>query len=111
MPTWRVTVWRHKITNDTENALFRVIDNSAGSPVILHAPHGGRTIPAEYLSSFIISPTELEVEKDVMTDHFTDTLVGALTGASAIINGLSRFAGDVERFPDDTEERVRCRFC
>jgi len=111
MPTWRVTVWMHKMTNDNDTALFQVIDNSVGSPVILHAPHGGRTIPAEYLSSFIISPTELEVEKDVMTDHFTDTLVGALTGASAIINGLSRFAVDVERFPDDTEERVRCRFC
>ena len=92
------------MTNNNDNALLRVIDNSVGSPVILHAPHGGRTIPAEYLSSFVISSTELEVEKDVMTDHFTDTLVGALTGASAIINGLSRFAVDVERFPDDTEE-------
>jgi len=99
------------MTNDNENALFRVTDNSAESPVILHAPHGGRTIPAEHLSAFTISPTELEAEKDVMTDHFTDTLVGALTSASAIINGLSRFAVDVERFPDDTEERVRCRFC
>ena len=92
------------MTNENENALFRMIDNSAESPVILHAPHGGRSIPAEYLNSFIISPTELEVEKDVMTDHFTDTLVGALTGASAIINGLSRFAVDVERLPDETEE-------
>ena len=99
------------MTNDNDTALFQVIDNSVGSPVILYAPHGGRTIPAEYLSSFIISPTELEAEKDVMTDHFTDTLVGALTGASAIINGLSRFAVNVERSPDDTEERVRCRFC
>ena len=59
MPTGRVTAWRHTMTNDTENALFRVFDNSAGSPVILHAPHGGRTIPAEYLSSFIISPESM----------------------------------------------------
>ena len=92
------------MTNENENALFRMIDHSVKSPVILHAPHGGRTIPAEHLSSFIISPAELEVEKDVMTDHFTDSLVGGLMGASAIINGLSRFAVDVERFPDDTEE-------
>lgn len=44
------------MTNDNDTALFQVIDNSVGSPVILHAPHGGRTIPAEYLSSFLISP-------------------------------------------------------
>jgi N-formylglutamate amidohydrolase len=83
---------------------FRVIDNSAGTPVILHAPHGGRIIPPERLGSYLISPPELEVEKDAMTDHHTDTLVAAITGASAIINSMSRFAVDVERFPDETEE-------
>ncbi|WP_241986211.1 N-formylglutamate amidohydrolase [Cryobacterium sp. TMT2-17-1] len=92
------------MTTHTETALFRLIDNSATSPVILHAPHGGRAIPAEHLHSYVISPAELEAEKDIMTDHFTDELVGAITGASAVINGLSRFAVDVERFPGDTEE-------
>ena len=92
------------MTDHNDTALFRVRDNSVASPVILHAPHGGRTIPAAHLNSYVISLTELEAEKDVMTDHFTDALVGAITGASAIINGLSRFAVDVERFPDDTEE-------
>lgn len=84
--------------------LFRVIDNSASTPVILHAPHGGRTIPPEHLASFLVSAAELEAEKDLMTDHHTNTLVEAVTGASAIINDLSRFAVDVERFPDETEE-------
>jgi N-formylglutamate amidohydrolase len=92
------------MTTHSETALLRLIDNSATTPVILHAPHGGRAIPAEYLHSYVISPAELEAEKDVMTDHFTDELVGVITGASAVINGLSRFAVDVERFPDDTEE-------
>ena len=92
------------MTTHTETALFRLIDNSATSPVILHAPHGGRAIPAEHLHSYVISPAELEAEKDIMTDHFTDELVAAITGASAVISGLSRFAVDVERFPDDTEE-------
>ncbi|WP_162942826.1 N-formylglutamate amidohydrolase [Cryobacterium soli] len=88
----------------TTDELFRVIDKSASTPIILHAPHGGRAIPAEYLSDFLISADELEVEKDAMTDHFTDTLVAGTTGASAVINGLSRFAVDVERFPDESEE-------
>lgn len=83
---------------------FHVIDNSADSPVILHAPHGGRAIPPERLGSYLISLPELEAEKDVMTDHHTNTLVAAITGASAVINDLSRFAVDVERFPDESEE-------
>lgn len=83
---------------------FQVIDNSAGTPVILHAPHGGRTIPPERLGSYVVTAAELETEKDVMTDHFTDTLVAAVTGASAMINRMSRFAVDVERFPDESEE-------
>jgi N-formylglutamate amidohydrolase len=83
---------------------FQVIDNSASTPVILHAPHGGRSIPPQHLDAFVISPAELEAEKDVMTDHFTDALVAATSGASAMINGMSRFAVDVERFPDASEE-------
>jgi N-formylglutamate amidohydrolase len=85
-------------------AHFRVIDNSVGSPVILHAPHGGRSIPPEHLGSYLLTEAELEAEKDVMTDHHTDTLIAAVSGASAVINDMSRFAVDVERFPDDTEE-------
>lgn len=92
------------MTDAHVNPLFRLIDNSATTPVILHAPHGGRAIPAEHLGSYVISLAELESEKDVMTDHFTDELVAGISGASALINGLSRFAVDVERFPDDTEE-------
>jgi N-formylglutamate amidohydrolase len=83
---------------------FRITDLSASSPVILHAPHGGRLIPAEHLGAYVVSADELEVEKDIMTDHFTDVLVGGITGASSVINELSRFAVDVERFPDETEE-------
>ena len=88
----------------TDSELFRVVDNSAKTPVILHAPHGGRRIPAEHLGSYIITLAELEAEKDLMTDHYTDDLVTDIDGASAIINELSRFAVDVERFPNDTEE-------
>jgi N-formylglutamate amidohydrolase len=91
-------------TTHSSDELLRVVDASASTPVILHAPHGGRAIPAEYLADFLVSASGLEAEKDAMTDHYTDTLVAGTTGASAIINGLSRFAVDVERFPDDSEE-------
>lgn len=83
---------------------FSLVDNSATSPVILHAPHGGRLIPDEHLTAYIVSDAELEGEKDVLTDHFTDRLVRGITGASSMINELSRLAVDVERFPDNTEE-------
>jgi N-formylglutamate amidohydrolase len=84
--------------------MFTVTDNSANSPVILHAPHGGRTIPSRFLPSFVVDEHELEAEKDAMTDHHTDALVESITGTSSIVNHLSRLALDVERFPDDTEE-------
>ncbi|MCI4656874.1 N-formylglutamate amidohydrolase [Cryobacterium zhongshanensis] len=86
------------------SALLRVLDRSGATPVILHAPHGGRSILTAHRGSYVISPAELEAEKGAMTDHFTDVLVESVTGASAVINGLSRFVVDVERFPDDSEE-------
>ncbi|MCW4386334.1 N-formylglutamate amidohydrolase [Salinibacterium sp. SYSU T00001] len=74
------------------------------SPLILHAPHGGRTIPERFRASFVVSADELEAEKDRMTDHFTGELVASITGASSVVNHLSRLVVDVERFPDETEE-------
>ena len=84
--------------------MFTVTNNSLVSPVILHAPHGGRAIPQEFLESFVVTPQELEAEKDSLTDHHTDVLVSSITGASTFVNRMSRFAVDVERFPDETEE-------
>ena len=46
----------------TSDLMFRVIDNSAVTPAIVHAPHGGRMIPAAFLADFLISPAELESE-------------------------------------------------
>lgn len=86
--------------------LFTLTDNSAESPVILHAPHGSRFIPEELKNTFLLSPAELEFEKDLMTDHFTNDLVSSIDGASSLVNGLSRFVVDVERFPDEREEML-----
>jgi N-formylglutamate amidohydrolase len=88
---------------------FTVIDNSATSPVVLHAPHGSRFIPDDLLPTYLIDSPELNRERDLMTDHFTDELVEsavAASGASAIVNRLSRFVVDVERFPDGREEML-----
>jgi len=107
---------------NTKSALFdeyvRVTDATAHSPVILHAPHGGRVIPKRFRSAFVVSNAELDAELDALTDHFTDQLVASVIGASpvpagqasrevpasAVINDLSRFVVDVERFDDETEE-------
>ena len=88
---------------------YALADNSATSPVILHAPHGSRFIPEELLPTYLVDETELDRERDLMTDHFTDEMVEsavAATGASAIVNRLSRFVVDVERFPDEREEML-----
>jgi N-formylglutamate amidohydrolase len=85
---------------------FTVVDESATSPVIVHAPHGSRFIPPQLLPSYAVSEQELELERDRMTDHFTDTVARETAGASAMINGLSRFVVDVERFPDEREEML-----
>lgn len=84
-----------------------VVDSTATSPVILHAPHGGRAIPEAQRGSFVVPQEEIERELLALTDHFTDELVRGASGAqaSAVINGLSRFVVDVERFPDESEEK------
>lgn len=86
--------------------LFTLVDNSELSPVILHAPHGSRFIPDELKGTFLVSASAMEAEKDLMTDHFTNDLVKSIQNASSLVNGLSRFVVDVERFPDEREEML-----
>lgn len=87
--------------------LVTAIRHVESSPVVVLAPHAGRVIPPEHRDAFTLSDAALEHEHDLMVDHYTDQLAHMLVGrigASAVINALSRFVVDVERFPDQREE-------
>jgi N-formylglutamate deformylase len=79
------------------------------SPVLLHVPHGGTRVPDWVRSRLLLTDVELAAETEALTDHRTDLV--ALSAADlaavrpfAIVNGISRFVVDPERFPDDREE-------
>ncbi|MEW1614936.1 MULTISPECIES: N-formylglutamate amidohydrolase [unclassified Streptomyces] len=88
---------------------FHLFPGSPDSPVLLHVPHGSRTIPEEVRSSILLDDGALERELDHITDSHTAELATRATEACAIrpwryVNALSRLVIDPERFPDDREE-------
>lgn len=85
-----------------------VIDETARTPVIVHAPHGGTAIPESALDEFMGGAETIAAEVLAMTDHHVDEFtLRALRDApaSAVINRLSRMVVDVERFPGPEEEK------
>lgn len=87
--------------------LVSIDRNVTSSPVLVLAPHGGRVVPVEHRGAVLLSREALDHEHDLMVDHHTDLLarlIGDQSGATSVINLLSRFIVDVERFPDDREE-------
>lgn len=78
-------------------------------PVVLHVPHAGTDIPAWTRSHLLLDDAELAAEIAALTDHGTDRIAAAAAGRARIrpwllVNPVSRFVVDVERFPDDREE-------
>ena len=71
--------------------------------MILHIPHSSLIIPDDLRDQFVLSDSELEKEKIVMTDMFTDELY-AFEGAESVIFPYSRLFVDVERFRSDADE-------
>lgn len=85
------------------------------SPVLIHAPHGGKHITDLALGSLTVSPEEIEKELLVMTDSHTGRMANDISAhayaygkmekiSSVFRNNLSRLVVDPERFPDAREE-------
>ncbi|WP_030594899.1 N-formylglutamate amidohydrolase [Streptomyces anulatus] len=88
---------------------FRLLPGSPESPVLLHVPHGSRTIPEEVRGGILLDDGALERELDHITDSHTAGLAARAAAACAVrpwshVNALSRLVVDPERFPDDREE-------
>jgi N-formylglutamate deformylase len=76
------------------------------TPVLVHVPHAGTTIPAEVRRSIVLDDAALATELLRLTDHRTDVLAAgtAAHGATRVVNRRSRLVVDPERLPDDREE-------
>ncbi|GAB2684263.1 N-formylglutamate amidohydrolase [Nocardia thraciensis] len=79
------------------------------SPVLLHVPHGSRTIPAEVRQRILLDDAGLTAELDRMTDAHTALIAERAAEQAAVrpwmfTNQLSRLVVDPERFPDEREE-------
>ena len=79
------------------------------SPVLLHVPHAGTAVPAWVRARLLLGEPELAAELAALTDHRTDAIAVAAAGRAAVrpwvlVNPVSRFVVDVERFPDEREE-------
>ncbi|QNS08511.1 N-formylglutamate amidohydrolase [Streptomyces xanthii] len=97
---------------DDRGPAFRLVPGSPQSPVVLHVPHGSRTVPPQVRAGLLLDDAALERELDLITDAHTATLAeraAAATPPSApapwvFVNERSRLVVDPERFPDEREE-------
>ncbi|MCX6462143.1 MAG: N-formylglutamate amidohydrolase [Pseudonocardiales bacterium] len=79
------------------------------SPVLLHVPHAGTGIPAWTRPHLLLDDASLAAETAALTDHDTDLIAAAAADRTRprpglLVNPVSRFVVDVERFPDGREE-------
>ncbi|MHA6781255.1 N-formylglutamate amidohydrolase [Pseudonocardia saturnea] len=89
--------------------MFEIRPGDDASPVLLHVPHAGTDVPAWTRPHLLLDDAALAAEVAALTDHRTD-LIAAAAAARArtrpwvLVNPVSRFVVDVERFPDEREE-------
>ncbi len=92
--------------------MAQVIAGDDASPVLLHVPHAGTDIPSWARPHLVLDDDALAAELTALTDHRTDTLAVAAADRArtrpwTVVNRVSRFVVDVERFPDEREEMAR----
>ena len=95
--------------DSTGSAAEPVISGDPGSPVLLHVPHAGTRIPGWTRSHLLLDDAALAAEVAALTDHGTGEVATAAARAARtrpwlLVNPVSRFVVDVERFPDEREE-------
>ena len=77
-------------------------------PILLHIPHASEYVPDELREQFIISDQALELELNLLTDHFTDWILSPLSvpTENQVVSEISRLVVDMERFSDDSLESM-----
>jgi len=78
------------------------------SSVVLHVPHSGTHIPSIEKEKILISGNELRKELFYSTDWFTDELY-PVREHDSVVNTISRYLVDMERFVDDDLEPMAKR--
>jgi N-formylglutamate deformylase len=86
-----------------------LIPGDDASPVLLHVPHAGTEIPGWARPHLLLDDAALAAEVAALTDHRTDDIAEAAAEQAPIrpwtlVNRVSRFVVDPERFPDEREE-------
>ncbi|MEJ3652671.1 N-formylglutamate amidohydrolase [Actinomycetes bacterium KLBMP 9759] len=87
----------------------RALPGDDATSVVLHVPHAGRHVPEWVRERLLLDDAELAAELEALTDHHTDTIALGAAGLArqrpfALVNEVSRFVVDPERFPDEREE-------
>ncbi|WP_353946289.1 N-formylglutamate amidohydrolase [Streptomyces sp. HUAS MG91] len=96
-------------STDDDGPAHRLLPGAPESPVILHVPHGSRTIPPDVRSGIVLDDAALERELDLITDAHTQEIAAVAARAAPVtpwrfVNERSRLVVDPERFPDEREE-------
>jgi N-formylglutamate deformylase len=86
-----------------------IVPGAGASPVLLHVPHAGTQVPAWTRPHLLLDDAGLAAEIAALTDHRTDEIAAATADHArvrpwALVNPVSRFVVDPERFPDEREE-------
>ena len=78
--------------------------------VIVHVPHASTKIPSDLRNQFLLDDTQLLLELDRLTDHYTDEIFASTSSdVDMLIFPVSRFVVDPERFTDDAQEPMAAR--